>query len=154
MKKRIQENIDGIEVIKMVDLEDENYMLGRGPWEDTEEEEIIEKIRKLISDLDIDGETAEYILGESLSEQVAKQYILTSDIDNIEEFLSQRPSFNRDKKEKRFIIISNFIDMFVHEEEEREPYYEYLDEYLNSEIWKELEGETNLENIVGSLKNE
>ena len=141
MKKRIQENIDGIEVIKMVDLEDENYMLGRGHWEDTKREETIEKIRKLISDLDIDGETAEYILGESLSEQVAKQYILTSDIDNIEEFLSQRPSFNRDKKEKRFIIISNFIDMFVHEEEEREPYYEYLDEYLNSEIWKELEGD-------------
>ena len=140
MKKRIMENIDGVEVVKMVDLEDENYMLGRGHWEDTKREETIEKIRKLISDLDIDGETAEYILGESLSEQVAKQYILTSDIDNIEEFLSQRPSFNRDKKEKRFIIISNFIDMFVHEEEEREPYYEYLDEYLNSEIWKELEG--------------
>ena len=141
MKKRIMENIDGVEVVKMVDLEDENYMLGRGHWEDTKREETIEKIRKLISDLDIDGETAEYILGESLSEQVAKQYILTSDIDNIEEFLSQRPSFNRDKKEKRFIIISNFIDMFVHEEEEREPYYEYLDEYLNSEIWKELEGD-------------
>ena len=141
MKKRIMENIDGVEVVKMVDLEDENYMLGRGHWEDTKREETIEKVRKLISDLDIDGETAEYILGESLSEQVAKQYILTSDIDNIEEFLSQRPSFNRDKKEKRFIIISNFIDMFVHEEEEREPYYEYLDEYLNSEIWKELEGD-------------
>ena len=141
MKKRIMENIDGVEVVKMVDLEDENYMLGRGHWEDTKREETIEKIRKLISDLDIDGETAEYILGESLSEQVAKQYILTSDIDNIEEFLSQRPSFNRDKKEKRFIIISNFIDMWEHEEKQREPYYEYLDEYLNSEIWKELEGE-------------
>ena len=88
MKKRIMENIDGVEVVKMVDLEDENYMLGRGHWEDTKREETIEKVRKLISDLDIDGETAEYILGESLSEQVAKQYILTSDIGNIEEFLA------------------------------------------------------------------
>ena len=140
MKKRIMENIDGVEVVKMVDLEDENYMLGRGHWEDTKWEETIEKIRKLISDLDIDGETAEYILGESLSEQVAKQYILTSDIDNIEEFLSQRPHADEQAKAHREIIILNFIDMFVHEEEEREPYYEYLDEYLNSEIWKELEG--------------
>ena len=140
MKKRIMENIDGVEVVKMVDLEDENYMLGRGHWEDTKREETIEKVRKLISDLDIDGETAEYILGESLSEQVAKQYILTSDIDNIEEFLSQRPHADEQAKAHREIIILNFIDMFVHEEEEREPYYEYLDEYLNSEIWKELEG--------------
>ena len=138
MKKRIQENIDGIEVIKMVDLEDENYMLGRGHWEDTKREETIEKIRKLISDLDIDGETAEYILGESLSEQVAKQYVLKSDIVNTENFLSLR---HDTAKSRREVIILNFIDMFVHEEEERKPYYEYLDEYLNSEIWKELEGE-------------
>ena len=56
------------------------------PEEDTNN--IVNTIKKLISVLDIDGETAEHILGKSLSEQVAKQYILTSDIGNIEEFLA------------------------------------------------------------------
>ena len=89
------------------------------------DKEIIEKYFK-------DGETAQNTLEElGLFEQVAKQYILTRDMEVINYFLSLRPNekenemkYNHEivwrQYEIREIIILNWIEYFTSDEKERE----------------------------------
>ena len=109
------------------------------------DKEIIEKYFK-------DGETAQNTLEElGLFEQVAKQYILTRDMEVINYFLSLRPNekenemkYNHEivgrQYEIREIIILNWIEYFTSDEKEREDMRINLQHYLQQEIWVELEG--------------
>ena len=109
------------------------------------DKEIIEKYFK-------DGETAQNTLEElGLFEQVAKQYMLTKDMEVINYFLSLRPNEKENKMkynheivgrqyEIREIIILNWIEYFTSDDKEREDMRINLQHYLQQEIWVELEG--------------
>ena len=100
------------------------------------DKEIIEKYFK-------DGETAQNTLEElGLFEQVAKQYILTKDMEVINYFLSLRPNEKEKEMTDRENIIINFIDWYYHTDKERKPLYIGLEDYLKYKIYEELEGDS------------
>tara|TARA_R110000824_G_scaffold66918_1_gene173422 strand:+ start:191 stop:580 length:390 start_codon:yes stop_codon:yes gene_type:complete len=107
-----------------------------------------------------DGETAQNTLEElGLFEQIAKQYILTKDLEIIKEFINLRPKERGEKMkyndeigctcaeckvgeqyEIRELVIINFIEWYASEEEDREPLRQAMQLYLQQELWIDFEG--------------
>lgn len=108
MKRRIQENIDGKEQVKMVSLKD-TFDDIKGLMDDFFEssDEFIGKIK--------DGETAQNILEqEGLFEQVGKQFIMTTDRKTLDVFLDERRAVENEvsNTERRLKLVKGSVEEF------------------------------------------
>lgn len=109
MKRRIQENIDGKEQIKMVDIEGDDKSL----------KEAFDDIKGLMenfletTDLIEDGETAQNILEQKgLFEQVGKQFIMTADRKTLDVFLDERREVENSNTEQRLKLVKGSVEEF------------------------------------------